>query len=107
MFRQINEKEVILMNEKQELALALERFAKACQNDYVNEAVNKTAVNLKKNENVAQEAKWAYQRLNQVMLAEHLKLNDEAKEALATIKKIAGSDGAFGGLNTLNATNVW
>ena len=32
------------MNEKQELALALERFAKACQNDYVNEAVNKTAV---------------------------------------------------------------
>lgn len=42
------------MNEKQELALALERFAKACQNDYVNEAVNKTAVNLKKNENVAQ-----------------------------------------------------
>lgn len=107
MFRQINEKEVILMNEKQELALALERFAKACQNDYVNEAVNKMAVNLKKNENVAQEAKWAYQRLNQVMLAEHLKLDDEAKEALATIKKIAGSDGAFGGLNTLNATNVW
>lgn len=41
------------------------------------------------------------------MLAEHLKLDDEAKEALATIKKIAGSDGAFGGLNTLNATNVW
>lgn len=91
------------MNEKQELALALERFAKACQNDYVN----KTAVNLKKNENVAQEAKWAYQLLNQVMLAEHLKLDDEAKEALATIKKIAESDGAFGGLNTLNATNVW
>ena len=85
----------------------MERFAKACQNDYVNEAVNKMAVNLKKNENVAQEAKWAYQRLNQVMLAEHLKLDDEAKEALATIKKIAESDGAFGGLNTLNATNVW
>ena len=81
------------MSDKQELVLALERFAKACQNDYVNEAVNKTEVNLKKNENVSQEAKWAYQRLNQVMLAEHLKLDDEAKEALATIKKVAGSDG--------------
>ena len=46
MFRQINEKGVILMNEKQELALALERFAKACQNDYVNEAVNKSAAPL-------------------------------------------------------------
>ncbi|WP_271867321.1 hypothetical protein [Ligilactobacillus ruminis] len=42
-----------------------------------------------------------------MMLAEHLKLDDEAKKALATIKKIAGSDGAFGGFNTLNATNVW
>ena len=37
------------MSDKQELVLALERFAKACQNDYVNEAVNKTEVNLKKN----------------------------------------------------------
>ena len=45
------------MSDKQELVLALERFAKACQNDYVNEAVNKTEVNLKKNENVSQEAK--------------------------------------------------
>ena len=95
------------MSDKQELALALERFAKACQNDYVNDTVNKTAVSLKKNENAAQEAKWAYQRLNQTMLAEHLKLDDEAKTALATIKKIAESDGALGGLNTFNATNVW
>ncbi len=95
------------MNEKKELALALDRFSRACGNDYVNEAVNRTAVSLKKNENVAQEAKWAYQRLNQVMLAEHLKLNDEAKSALATIRKIAESDGALGGLNTANATNVW
>ena len=91
------------MSDKQELVLALERFAKACQNDYVND----TAVSLKKNENAAQEAKWAYQRLNQTMLAEHLKLDDEAKTALATIKKIAESDGALGGLNTFNATNVW
>ena len=95
------------MSDKQDLALALERFAKACQNDYVNDTVNKAAVSLKKNENAVQEAEWSYQRLNQTMIAEHLKLDDEAKKALATIKKIAESDGALDGLNTLNATNVW
>lgn len=94
------------MKSKQELVLALTAFKETVNNHYVAGLIDETLLKLKKSDNNVQEAKYVYQRLNQVMLAEHLTLNDDAKAALKNIKEISESKGALGGLNSFNTANV-
>lgn len=96
----------INMKSKQELVLALTAFKETVNNHYVAGLIDETLLKLKKSDNTVQEAKYIYQRLNQVMLAEHLTLNDDAKAALKNIKEISESKGALGGLNSFNTANV-
>lgn len=53
------------------------------------------------------EAKAVYTNLNQFIFADHLTLTPTEGQALKAIERFAQSTGTWGGLNSLNTTNMW